>query len=110
MTEEQIKAELKTFFIALQAWVDEGTPYSKHFYKKKGICYNLLTYTNTFPRDNPIIVCDAVHEVLDYLKGMLGNKKWPFNTDASEYMEDLRSNVIYSNPQRLAFIKEQAHI
>ena len=107
MTEQEIKTYLKTFFIHLQEWIDDGCPPSHYFYTLNGICGNLHLYRNRYPEN---ILSDAHSYIVNkYLfQNLLNKQNTPFNDEDYSYVMDSQNRTMYSNQLRLDFIKQQS--
>lgn len=107
MTEQEIKTYLKTFFIHLQEWIDDGCPTNHYFSSPDGVCGNLWRYMGSYPEN---ILSDEHSIIVDeYLFQKIFNKRFtPFNDGDYTYSMDSDNLTMYSNQKRLAFIKEWA--
>ena len=107
MTESEIENYLKTFFIHLQEWIDDGCPTNHYFSSPYGVCAHLNLYMESYPEN---ILSDEHSEIVDnYLFRNIFNKQFtPFNDGDYTYSMDSDNRTMYSNQKRLAFIKQQA--
>ena len=108
MTEYEIETYLKTFFVRLQEWIDDGCPTNHYFSSPDGVCGNLWAYMGSYPEH---ILSEEDSIIVDeYLFQNIFNKHiTPFNDEDYTYSMDSENGTIYSNVERLAFIREQAN-
>lgn len=90
--------ELKNFYKAIQAWIDNGcTEYNQHhFVIHAGLCGN-LDWMN----------CKLRWEMVKQFRAAGLDAKYPFG-GFNTFLTEKESGTIYSNPERLAWIKEHA--
>ena len=107
MTEYEIETYLKTFFIHLQEWIDDGCPASHYFSSPDGVCGNLWVYMDSYPES---ILSVKHSNIVDeyWFQNLLNKQITPFNDEDYTYSMDINNLTMYSNQKRLAFIKEWA--
>lgn len=88
--------ELKQFFAALQAWIDEGCPDGRIFSIHSGVCFNASIWSDE----------RLDKELSSLLKKEFGDCLTPFNyiTSQPSYFSELNK---FTNPARLAWIRKQ---
>ena len=107
MSDYQIELYLKTFFINLQAWIDNGCPDHESFTKSYGICTNLCGYMSSYPGN--ILSDEDMVTVDTYLDEVVfEGEPIPFCATSQAYSTESLNKTLYSNKERLAFIKQQA--
>lgn len=97
--------ELKNFYKAIQTWIDNGCPEDNqhYFVIYVGLCNNLEWLGGERIIEN----CKLRWEMVEQFRAAGLSPAYPFGGH-EELMKEKESRTIYSNPARLAWIKEHA--
>lgn len=98
-----ISPELKQFFVDIQQWINAECPIEiKHFQKYRSLCISLDTYLEVFD-----LSAQPLRELKSLLEEEFGTSVYPFGGFGT-YSAEVDSDIIYKNPERLAFIRKYA--
>lgn len=103
---------LKSFYTAIQEWIDAGTPTANlyRFDVSDGLCVNLGRYIEGegYNRLGPEYHDLDLEQWRDFIKAGL-NGTFPFNSQSGCNWYCTERNK-YTNPERLAWIKAQLSV
>lgn len=91
----------RQFFRDIHAWIKQGYPQHKTFFKGVWLCHNYRLWCNDNGRENHWDGGKAPFVDLGYKSNIS-----PFNPDTRSMIEEAHQRTIYENPQRLAFINK----
>ena len=94
---------LKEYLQSVQAWVAEGMPEGKPFWRSEGLCGNCYYFTNC-----PDAAFDLRCELRHAFAASGLNYSMPFNYSYKHFRIEITNKSIYLNPQRLEWIKNHA--
>lgn len=95
---------LKEYLQAVQAWIDAGMPEGKPFWRNEGLCGNAYYFAGC-PEAAFGLRCELRKE---FRLGDYNNSSTPFNDSYTDFLREVSSKSLYSNPQRLEWIKNHA--
>lgn len=98
--------ELKSFYVAMQEWIDAGCPEGNQyrFILQVGLCTNLINFTLVTEEGYKE---DTLEEMRQQFHEAGLDRDLPFNENIS-YLFERDKGIMYKNPQRLAWIKQHA--
>lgn len=99
---------LDRFYVELQAWIDGGCQAPSKFSRAYGLCGNLDGWCAH--EDDDAIVFEELSDAMciSFDEAELSDI-YPFNSRGdSDYKRERTAGAIYTNPARLAWIKEHA--
>ena len=94
---------LKPYLKAVQAWIDAGKPEGAPFWRNEGLCGNTYYFA-----DSPQASYELRRELRRAFAASGLNHSVPFNTSYADFRQEVSSKSVYSNPQRLEWIKDHA--
>lgn len=94
---------LKEYLQSVQVWIDRGMPEGKPFWRSEGLCGNCYYFTNC-----PDAAFDLRCELRRAFAASGLNRSVPFNESYADFKREVTSKSLYSNPQRLEWIKNHA--
>ena len=99
--------ELSEFYTAIQKWICDNKAYSSTvFCSQYGLCVNLREYLKSTESDH-IEHIERISEELKIQFSNAGlNKSYPFNPSGSDFIKERDGTSLYSNPNRLKWVKE----
>lgn len=98
--------EFKDFILALQAWIEEGCPQAKPFYREDSVCFQ-ISHLDIGDKSF-VLLEDELEEALEIT---VGDTDLPFNNSTTQaYTKEMTECFLghYGNPLRLAWIKMMA--
>ena len=91
---------LEEFYIKFAAWLDEGMPEASEFSCTQGLCTNLYLWSGC---DD-----DLQYELALQFREAGLCEYYPFNGGSHNlYEQEHRNGLMYSNPNRLKWVKNQ---
>lgn len=94
---------LKPYLQSVQAWIDVGMPEGKPFWRNDGLCGNCYYFTG-----HPDTAFELRQELRRAFAASGLNHSMPFNDSYADFQREVSSKSLYSNPQRLEWIKNHA--
>jgi len=98
--------ELKSFYQAYTAWLDDGAPEDAPFSRCNGLCSNLIRFMKQ--QAVSLAQCWPLANELEQQFDSRGlSDSYPFG-DVEEYENECNANECHLNPLRIAWVKEHA--
>ena len=94
---------LKEYLKAVQAWIDAGKPEGAPFWRNDGLCGNSYYFTGC-----PQASYELRRELRRAFAASGLGPSLPFNASYADFLREVYSKSVYSNPQRLEWIKNHA--
>jgi hypothetical protein len=94
---------LKTYYKAVQKWIEQDCPECQPFINGNGLCGNLHFFTT-----NPYKVQELRDEMTKQFVSEGLDDSYPFNDTDNPYGLEGKLRKIFKNPQRLDWIKRHA--
>ena len=94
---------LKEYLQSVQVWIDAGKPEGAPFWRNDGLRGNAYYFTGC-----PDAAFDLRCELRRAFAASGLNHSVPFNTSYADFRQEVSSKSVYSNPQRLEWIKNHA--
>ena len=94
---------LKPYLRAVQVWVGQGCPEGWPFWRSEGLCGNSYYFTSC-----PQASYELRRELRRAFAASGLNHSVPFNASYADFLREVYSKSVYSNPQRLEWIKNHA--
>ena len=94
---------LKPYLKAVQVWIDAGRPEGAPFWRNEGLCSNTYYFAGC-PQASYDLRCEL-------WRAFAASGLWPsvpFNASYADFLREVSSKSVYSNPQRLEWIKDHA--
>lgn len=88
--------ELKSFYLAYNAWLEEGAPEGQPFSRETGLCSNLEQFD----------VSLLAELQTQFSAGNFVREIFPFNPVAGSYDAEYKAGLCHLNPERIAWVKE----
>ena len=94
---------LKAYLQSVQAWIDAGCPDGAPFWRNEGLCGNCYYFAKSPP---------ASYELRQLLRREFKlsglHYSVPFNLSYAHFLGEVSQKTVYTNPQRLDWIKRHA--
>lgn len=97
--------ELKAFYQEMQEWIDAGLPMDNRYRFSiwYGLCHNLEAFLRCYPKPQETYIEEMREQ---FIQAGLG-EDYPFDK-AWEYAADVEEGTLYTNQERLNWIKQHA--